>query len=244
MGIIATLLLGGAIVALIVGGFLKYKGGRLSKAPFVPTGQAGNAANADPKGTISTQGTVECPQPLISPVTGTPCLYYKLEVIGHWKAGDTSKKKTYVEDKQGAAFSLNDGSGSVPVDVREGGDLDLQKTFDETKKEGFFADIKSAVGKGEPMMFGNYAFANPPMSKANKFHCVERIMPVPPSAFVLGKLQEGVIGRAGMFGMILSPKTRDDLLGSSAKNAKLAFIGGAAAGGLGAVLAVVSMVVG
>ena len=243
MGIIASLLLSCAIVAVIVGVYLKMKGGRLAKAPFVSTADATNPSNANPKGTISTQGTVECPEPLVSPVTGTACLYYKLEVIGTWKEGDSDKKKTYLEEKVGAAFCLNDGSGAVPIDVSQGGDFDMQKTFDETKKEGMFADLKGVVGKGEPIMFGNYGFENPPMSKANRFRCVERVLPLPPSAYVLGKLEEGVITRAGMLGMILSPKNRDELLGASAKNAKMAFIGGAAMGGLGAVVGVVSMFV-
>lgn len=244
MGAIAAVLVGGAIVAFIVGAYLKYKGGRISKAPYVPTGQALDPSRADPKGTISTEGNVECPQPLLSPVTGTPCLYYTLKVVGTWKEGDATRSKTYVEEKVAAPFHLNDGSGSVPIDASQGGDYDLKKTFSETKKEGFFADLKNAIGTPEPIMFGNYAFANPPMSKANSFQCVEQIVPVEPKAFVLGKLENGRITSAGMFGMILSAKGREALLGSSAKNAKLAFVGGAAAAGVGLVLGVVSAVVG
>jgi len=245
MGAIASILIAGGIVALIVGGYLKFKGGRIAKTPFVPTGEAArNPSAADPKGKISVQGAVQCPQPLLSPVTGTPCLYYQLKVVGSWKAGDSTKTKTYIEDKIAAAFQLDDGSGGIPIDASGGGDMDMQKTFDETQKEGFFADLKSAVGKGQPMMFGNYAFANPPMSKANKFHCTERIVPVPQQAFALGKLQEGVVTGAGMLGLMLSPKTREDLMGSSAKNSKMAFIGGAAASGVGLVTGVVSALIG
>ncbi len=244
MGAIAAILIAGAIIAFIIGGFLKYKGGRISKAPFVPTGQATDPSKADPKGTLSVEGNVECPQPLVSPASGTPCLYYELKVVGTWKQGDSTKSKDYVVEKVAAPFTLNDGSGAIPIDASQGGDFDLKKTFDETKSEGFFADLKNAVGTPEPIMFGNYAFANPPMSKANKFRCEERIVPLPPKAFVLGKLENGVITRAGMFGMILSEKGREELLGSSAKNAKMAFIGGAAAAGVGLILGVVSAVMG
>lgn len=246
MGAIAALLVGGGIVALIVGGYLKMKGGRIAKTPFVPTGDAArNPSVADGSGKVSVQGAVQCPQPLMSPVTGTPCLYYELKVIGSWKEGDTTKEKTYVEDKIAAPFQLDDGSGPIPVDASGGGDMDLQKTFDDTKKEGFFADLKGALGKGEPIMFGNYAFANPTLSKANTFKCTERIVPVPESAFALGKLEQGVVTGAGlMFGLMLSPKSRDELMGSSAKNAKLAFIGGAAASGVGLVVGVISTLMG
>ena len=245
MGAIAAILIAGGIVALIVGGYLKFKGGRIAKTPFVPTGDAAsNPGLTDPKGKISVQGNVVCPQPLVSPVTGTPCLYYSLKVEGSWKAGDTTKKKTYVEEKTAAPFSLDDGSGAVAIDASQGGDMDLKMTFNESKKEGFFADLKSAVGKGEPMMFGNYAFHNPPMSKANEFRCVEMIVPIPEGpSFALGKLENGKIGSTGMLGLMFSPKTREALLGSSAKNAKMAFIGGAAAAGVGLVVGVVSSLV-
>ncbi len=245
MGAIAAFFVASGIVALLVGGYLKVKSGRIAKTPFVPTGEAArNPAAASPKGGISVQGTVQCPQPLLSPVTGTPCLYYQLKVVGSWKSGDSTKSKTYVEDKIAAPFQLDDGSGGIPIDASGGGDFEMQKTFDETQKEGFFADLKSAVGKGQPMMFGNYPFANPPMSKANKFHCVERIVPVPQQAFALGKLQDGVVTGAGILGLMLSSKTREDLMGSSAKNAKMAFIGGAAASGVGLVAGVASILIG
>ena len=237
MGAIAAILVAGGIVALIVGAYLQFKGGRITKTPFVPTGQAASTA-----GKVSVQGAVQCPEPLASPVTGTPCLYYVLKVEGFWKAGDSNKSKVYTEEKVAAPFQLDDGSGGVPIDVSGGGDVDMQKTFDETKKEGFFADLKGAVGKGEPMMFGNYAFHNPPMSKANKFKCTERIVPMPSQAFALGKMEQGVITGAGMLGLMLSPKTRDELMGSSAKNAKMAFIGGAAAAGLGMVVGAISAI--
>jgi hypothetical protein len=245
MGAIAAILIAGGIVALIVGGYLKFKGGRIEKTPLVPTGDAAsNPSSASEKGLVSVQGNVDCPQPLVSPVTQTPCLYYELKVVGSWKEGDTKKSKDYVHEKVAAPFQLNDGSGGVPVDASEGGDMDMQKTFDETKKEGFFADLKGAVGKGEPIMFGSYAFENPTLSKANEFQCIERVVPMPDKAFALGKLQEGVITSSGMLGLMLSPKTREELLGSAAKNSKMAFIGGAAAAGVGLVVGVVSALVG
>lgn len=239
MGAIAAILVGGGIVALIVGGYLKFKAGRIAKTPLLPTGGAGSASDK-----VSVQGSVQCPQPLLSPVTKTPCLYYELKVVGTWKEGDSKRSKDYVHEKSAAPFSIDDGSGPLPVDATQGGDFDMQKTFDETKKEGFFADLKNAVGTPEPIMFGNYAFANPPMSKANVFQCTERIVPVPPQAFALGKMEGGALRSAGMFGLMLSAKSRDELLGSSAKHSKMAFIGGAAASGVGLIVGVISALMG
>ncbi len=246
MGAIAALLVAVGIIVVIYGAIMKFKAGRIAKAPFVSTGDAATrgAQLAGDKGAISTEGRVDCPQPLLSPVTQTPCLYYELKVVGSWKEGDQNKEKDYVHEKVAAPFALNDGSGPIPVDASKGGDFDVQQTFDDTKKEGFFADLKGAVGKGEPIMFGHYAFPNPPMSKANKFRCIEKVVPMPQQLFALGKLEQGVITSPGFLSLVLSPKTRDELLGSSAKSAKMALIGGAASAGVGLVVGVVSTLVG
>lgn len=167
MGAIAAILIGGGIVALIVGGYLRFKGGRIEKAPLVPTGDAARGAGAA-NGRVSVEGRVACAPPLLSPVTQTPCVYYELKVIGSWKDGDATKTKDYVHEKVAAPFSVDDGSGPVAIDASQGGDMDMKKSFDETKKEGFLADFKNAVGKGAPMMFGHYAFVNPPLSKATR----------------------------------------------------------------------------
>src|SRR5262245_10323814 len=140
------------IIGVIYGLFMRAKVGRVSGAPFVKTGDAAaNASMAGPKGAISVEGNVECPQPLVAPCSGIPCLHYERTVTGHWKDGEESKSKEYLREKRAADFALNDGSGPVRVRAEEGGDFEpSEKTFDETKKEGFFADLKNAVGKGEP----------------------------------------------------------------------------------------------
>ncbi len=243
MGAFAALLVGIGIIVVIYGAIMKFKAGRIAKAPLLTTGDAVRRGGGE-KGAVSVEGSVQCPQPLLSPVTGTPCLYYELKVVGSWKEGDQNKEKDYVHEKVAAPFALDDGSGAIPIDACKGGDFDMQQTFNEEKKEGFFADLKSAVGKGEPIMFGHYAFPNPPMSKANKFRCTERVLPMPQKLFALGKLEQGVLTTPGFTSLMLSPKSRDDLLGSSAKSAKMAFIGGAASAGVGLVVGVISALVG
>lgn len=246
MGTAAAIIVALGIVALIWGGMQKFKAGRLAKAPFVETGAAAarGSSLAGPHAAISTQGTVEIRKPLRSPVTGTECLYYELKVTGRWKEGDETKSKDYVEEKVAAEFSLNDGSGPVAVDARGGGDFEpFEKKFDETKKEGFLADLKSAVGRGEAIQFGGYAFQNPTLSKANEFTCTEYVLPVQRSLYVCGRAEGGAITSPKLASMILSNKTRDELLGSAAKSAKTFLLGGAAAAAAGTVLGVVSRLI-
>jgi hypothetical protein len=218
------------IIALIYGLIMRAKVGRVSGAPFVKTGEAtSNPSVAGPKGAVSVEGAVECPQPLLSPCSGTPCLHYELKVVGYWKDGDATKSKDYVHEKRGAAFALNDGSGSVPVRADQGGDFEpLEKTFDETKKEGFFADLKNALGKGQPIMFGQYPFQNPINSVADKFECVEKVLKVQSRLYANGKLEGGVIQAPGWRSLILDARGRDQVLGSAAKTSKIALgVGGA-----------------
>jgi hypothetical protein len=239
---IAALIVVAGIIALIFGALQKYKAGRLASAPFAKTQAVAThgASVANPKGAISVEGAVRCERPLISPVSGTPCLYYKVKVVGSWKEGDTTKSKDYHVDEQAAAFAVDDGSGPVIIDARKGGDFDLEKKFDQTKKEGFFADLKNAVGHKEPIIFGNFAFDNPPMSVANQFTCTEHVLPLPPKLYVVGKHQEGVITSPSWTSLILSKKGREELMGATARSAKLSLIGGAAGLALGALLGVVA----
>jgi hypothetical protein len=130
------------------------------------------------------------------------------------------------------------------VAAQEGGDYEpLEKLFEETKKEGFFADLKNAVGKKEPIIFGEYAFDNPPNSKADRFTCTERVFKVYPRLFAMGVAKEGVIAPPKWNSLVLSNKGRTQLLGSTAKAAKVSFIGGGAASALGVVLGVISSLI-
>lgn len=242
VGITLTLV---GIVALIWGVMQKMKAGRIAKTPLVQTGEVASRgeAAAGPKGAVSVEGETRVQQPLISPVTGTECLYYELVVTGSWKVGDEEKSVDYIDESFAANFALDDGTGPVEVLAGDGGDFDMETTFEETKKEGFFADLKGAVGKGEPIMFGNYAFENPPMSKANVFTCVERVMPLVPHVFAMGTVQGNAVGSPSWSSLVLSSKGREELLGGAARTAKLCLISGAASTGVGAIVGAVGALI-
>lgn len=243
MGSLAAIIVVIGIILLVWGGMQKFKAGRIAKAPFVKTGDAAarGAQLAGAKGAISTYGNVQIRQPLRSPVTGTECLYYELKVTGEWKDGETTKSQDYVDQKLCADFGVDDGSGLVIIDAQKGGDFEpFNKTFEETRKEGFLADLKSAVGRNEAIMFGNYAFQNPTMSKASTFKCTEHVLPVQNSLFACGRAEGGVITSPGFTSLILDHRTRDELLGKALKTAKMCLMGGAGAMAAGTLLGIVS----
>src|SRR5690606_31546726 len=108
---IATIVLVVGVLLVGVGIYQRIKAGRVSKAAHVPTGDAATrgASVAGKGGAISVEGPVVCPEPLLSPVTQTPCLYYEVEVTGHWKEGNNNRSKKYYDDKLGVTFAVDDG---------------------------------------------------------------------------------------------------------------------------------------
>lgn len=215
------------IIGIIWGVFQKLKAGRVADAPLATTGdvvQKGRAA-AGPKGQISAQGNVVCHQPLYAPFSGVPCLFYSLKCTAEWKEGDVEKKKVLDEQKVAAQFALDDGTGPVWVDAHEGGDFEPTTTKRETKGTGLLGGIT-----GTELAFGNYKVQTGMLSLGTKYTVEEEVLPMTPRLYACGKLadQGGVIGSPNWRQLILSAKSRDELLSSATKGAKIFLIAGAA----------------
>lgn len=230
------------IIGLIFGVFQKVKAGRVMDAPLASTGDVTRRGRevAGPKGQISAQGNVVCQQPLIAPFSGQPCLYYKIKCTAKWKEGDTHKEKVLDETKMAAQFAIDDGSGPVWIDAREGGDFEPSQRKSETKGTGLVGGIT-----GAGLVFGNYRVNTPMLDIGTKYEVEETIMPVVPRMYACGKVadQGGAIGAPGWRSLILSSKSRDELLESATKTAKMALIGGAAAFVIGTGVAAVGQFV-
>lgn len=243
MGAVAGLLICAGIIGLIVGIIYRVRAGRVLDAPLATTGDivARGPAVAGPKGQVSAQGQVMLQQPLISPMQGIQCLYYELKVTASWKEGDTTKTKDIEHTKMAAQFAINDGSGPVWVDLREGGDFEPLQTREQSQETGL---LKGIVG-GQ-MMFGNYALNTGILSMGTKYTVEEKALPVQPSIYVCGKIadQGGMIVAPKWRNMLVSEKTRDQYLAAATKTAKIALIGGGAGLGLGIIFAIIAAVTG
>jgi hypothetical protein len=242
MGLLVLLV---GLAGLGVGLFQHFKAKRILAAPFKKTGElAQNPTSPDPKGLISTEGNVVAGTPLLSPCSQTPCLYYEVEVIRHGEKTEltqdgtkTEKKKETVETlKKGLVFSLDDGSGAIPVDATQGGDFDnLKKKFEEKVKLGLTLP-------GE-LKFGELKLRTPRLPNGEStiaFEAIEKIVPAEGKLFALGKIDKGVIGKPGWRSMMFSSKGRDGLLASTAKVRKIGFI----AGGVATIAAIPLMIFG
>jgi hypothetical protein len=241
MGALAAIIIAASIIALVWGIFQKVKAGRVMDAPLVRTGDAGQrgAQVANPKGGLSAQGNVLCQQPLTSPMSGVPCLYYSLKVTASWKEGDATKTKELQHHKMAAQFAIDDGTGPVWVDATEGGDFEPNKTQEVTQGTGIIGGIT-----GQELVFGNFRVQTGMLALGTKYTVREEILPVVPRLYACGKTVNGSIAAPGFRSLILSNKSRDELLASATKGSKYSFIGGGVAFALGGILAVLSAVFG
>lgn len=238
----AAILVSLGIIALIYGIVMKLRAGRVVDAPFVRTGEVAQkgAAAANPKGAISAEGNVTCPQPLLSPVTGTTCIYYEVKVTAEWKDGDTTKTKELGHEKRAAQFAIDDGSGPVWVDAREGGDFEPEQVKEETKSTGLIGGIT-----GQDLAFGNYRVSTGMLSMGTKYTVREEVVPAVPRLYVCGKIgSSNEITAPSWRQLLMTNKSRDQYLASAAGAAKIAFIGGGSGLGVGVILGVISAFVG
>jgi len=243
MQVIGLVILTLGIIGIIWGVFQKVKAGRVADAPLVPTGdvvQRGRAV-AGAKGQISVQGNVQCPQPLIAPFSGTPCLYYHIKCTAEWKDGDSSKSKVLDEQKVAADFTIDDGSGAVRVDAREGGDFEPSQTKRDTKGTGLLGGIT-----GKDLAFGEYRVQVGMLNMGTKYSVEEEVLPLVPRLYACGVVadQGGLITSPKWRQMLLSSKSRDELLSSATKGAKLFLSAGAVAFVTGSGLAAAAALMG
>lgn len=225
MQVIGAILVAGAIIAIFWGILQKLKAGRVVDAPLAPTGHIarGGTSVTGPGGKISAQGGVVCQQPLISPVSGTPCLYYHIKCTAEWKDGDSHKSKILDEQHVAAAFALDDGSGTVWIDAREGGDFEPTQKKHEKKGTGLLGGIT-----GTTLQFGNYNVQTGMLAMGTTYSVEEEVLPVVPRLYACGKLSEqGAIARPGFRQLILTSKSRDELLASASKMSKIFLLAGA-----------------
>jgi hypothetical protein len=230
MAILGIILIVAALAAAVFG-FVQHRAAKkLLEAPFHKTGQvAANPSLADAKGLISFEGDVRPLQQLVAPVSGRPCLYFEVEVERLWKkwevtengSTERSGKSNVRTDRAGSVFAVDDGSGPMQVDAREGVKADAKDML-----QSFEQTINMSSGNSS---IGQYQF-NVPASMSSDEHTygvrvVERVIEAQGHMFVAGKHSGQMVSKAdGMMGSLrLSKRGRDALIGAQKKNAMIGF---------------------
>ncbi len=216
-----------ADIGLVFGLLRHLKGKKILAAPFKRTGEiAQNPGVADAKGTVSCEGNIVAQQPAIAPCSGTPCIYFEIEVVQHkgrtvitedGTKHETSNDKIHTV-KSGAIFMVDDGSGPIMVDPTQGMDVELDKSFNQ-EQDVSYGDV----------YFGQFHCHVPHPSgdwHGKSVKCIEKIVPVQGGMFVMGQLVQGQIKKPqGMLGTLrASRKGRTALLGATKRNAIIGFV--------------------
>lgn len=240
------------VLGLLFGLLQKRKSGKLAAVPFHPPSRIAQqgASLADAKGMISTEGRpMLAPQPLIAPMSGKPCIAYEIEIEQEYEyyeqtdKGPELRKKTEKSLKKfcGSSFQLGDGMGAVLVEVQKEPEATLTQSFRQRVDVGMMIPGQLQFGQGwfqTPLLTTEGA--------VKSFTGTERILEASPVMFALGQLTMGGMGPLlaepkGMFSgrLLLETRTRDAVLGATARNAKIGLIAGAALMGVGGILGVV-----
>jgi hypothetical protein len=150
-----------AAIAVFLRGFESYfKWRRIDAVPLVPINIAG-------KGLIRVRGVAEAAKTILSPVSGTPCCFYRVDVkkwvegVGgfFWSlrltATSSASFEHFCSETDGLPFNIVDDSGRILVDLR-GAEFDLDQTaervLDGTSNsiDARLADLEAAVsGKAQ-----------------------------------------------------------------------------------------------
>ena len=91
-------------------------------------------------------GQPQCQTPLRSPIAGIPCVYYKYKVVyktteryqetdseGNTEWKTRTHEQTLDQGTNSTVFAINDGTGSIMVDPKDGTFEGLTKTVDKTE---------------------------------------------------------------------------------------------------------------
>ena len=121
-GILMFVVFFGVGLLLFIIGFRTYRRYRLMEdTPLAPI-------RSIPMGLVHVHGTADDDERLASPLTHTPCFYYKVEIEKWTKREKDEGWETVRTDSVERHFYLDDGTGKVRIEPK-GADFDVPQTF-------------------------------------------------------------------------------------------------------------------
>ncbi len=184
-----------AIIFLVAGGVMLYfRRKTQQKAGLMTRTETSNASEVSllaPGTLVEVKGTLRCEEPLTSEMAGKTCAYYSATVTREYLERDRdddddvgSDRRTEIlsQNEQFAPFSVEDATGSVPVNA-EGAEVDARQVVNrferDTGNEGPSISLGGAtlnIGGGERTIGYRYT---------------ESILAIDIPIYVLGTVQEG-----------------------------------------------------
>ncbi len=187
-----------AVIFLVAGGALLYfRNKNKEKSALMGQTETSNASDVSglaPGTLVELKGTLRCEEPLTSEMASETCAYYSSQVVREYleqdydddDIGSDRRSEVVAHNEQFAPFSVEDETGSVPVNA-EGAEMDAKQVMSRfernTGSEGPSISLGGAtinLGGGERTLGYRYT---------------ESILPLDAPVYVLGTVQEnGGIG--------------------------------------------------
>ncbi len=201
---------------------------------------------------VEMRGLIECDNPLVSELSQTPCVYYRMSIYRKYEEQyeeyDQQNERSVIRTRQGrdsiasntrsCSFTLRDESGRIEV-MPDGASIDAEKVL-----ASFEPENRMLGGNGMQLSFGNFRMSmgggmgmGMGMGGGGRrtlgYELEEWALPVGRNVYVLGEASDGEgrlalhkpSQRANKF--LISPKSKQALIQSN-QNKALGFTIGAA----------------
>jgi hypothetical protein len=242
-----------AVIFLVAGGALLYfRSKNKQKAALMGQTETSNASDVAglAQGTlVEIKGTLRCEKPLTSEMAGESCAYYSSKVVREYlerdydddddDVGSDRRSEVVAHNEQFAPFTVEDSTGSVPVNA-EGAEVDARQVVNRFER--------NAGGNGPSISLGGATIQLGGGERTLGYRYTESILPVDAPVYVLGTVQGGgkigapPPGDAGQR-FVVSHRSEEALGQSLGRTVLWLGVGGVAALVVGLILLVVGIFV-
>lgn len=187
----------GLALWIAAGVLLYFRGRTLRKAAVmqrVQTSGASGVSGMAPGTLVEVKGTLRCEHPLTAEMSGEECAYYSSRVVREYlrddhddddDVGSDRRSETVAHNEQFAPFSVEDATGSVPVNA-EGAEFDAREVVNRFERD---------TGGGTSISLGGVDLHLGGGERTLGFRYQESILPVDAPVYVLGAAQDdGSVG--------------------------------------------------
>jgi hypothetical protein len=241
-----------AVIFLVAGGVLLYfRNKNKQKAALMgqtETSDARDVSGLAPGTLVEVKGMLRCEEPITSELAGERCAYYKATVTREYLERDYdddddvgSDRRTEIlsQNEQFAPFSVEDGTGSVPVSA-EGAEVDARQVVNRFER--------NTGNEGPSISLGGATLNLGGGERTIGYRYTESILPIDAQVYVLGTVQrDGAIGAPESGGkehrFVISHRSEEALGESLGKTVLWLGVGGIGAIILGVVLLVIGLLV-
>jgi hypothetical protein len=239
-----------AVIFLVAGGALLYFRNRAKqKAALMGQTETSNASDVSglaPGTLVEVKGTLRCEEPLTSEMAGERCAYYSSKVVREYlerdhdddDVGSDRRSEVVAHNEQFAPFTVEDSTGSVPVNA-EGAEVDARQVVNRFER--------NTGGDGPSISLGGATIQLGGGERTLGYRYTESILSVDAPVYVLGAVQDGGIGgpissdQGQRF--VVSYRSEEALGQSLGKTVLWLGVGGIAALVVGVILLVVGILV-